>query len=63
MEENITSKKVKTSIYMTKEDEELLYEIFINRLRRDRKTDRSALLCEGLRLLHEQEIVNNKSKK
>jgi len=63
MEEINAPKKVKATLYMTKEDEQLLYELVINRLKRDRKTDRSALLCEGLSLLHEQELANNKSKK
>jgi len=46
---------------MTQEDETLLNEIFIKRLRDRRKTDKSALLCEGIRLLYEKEIgeLNN----
>jgi hypothetical protein len=35
---------------MTEEDETLLNEIFIKRLEDRRKTDKSALLCEGIRL-------------
>ncbi len=49
-------KKAKTTVYMTEEDEMMLNEIFIKRLRNRRKTDRSALLCEGIRLLYEKEI-------
>jgi len=41
-------KKAKATIYMTEADENLLNEIFIKRLRDRRKTDKSALLCEGL---------------
>ena len=48
-------KKFKTTIYMTKEDEDLLNEVFIKRLRQRKKTDRSALLCEGIKLLYEKE--------
>ena len=52
----IESKKVKTTVYMTEEEEMLLNELFIKRLRERRKTDKSALLCEGIRLLFEKEI-------
>lgn len=55
MTNDIELKKVKTTIYMTKEDEDLLNEIFIKRLRQRKKTDRSALLCEGIKLLYEKE--------
>jgi hypothetical protein len=49
-------KKTKTTVYMTDEEEILLNELFIKRLRERRKTDKSALLCEGIRLLFEKEI-------
>jgi hypothetical protein len=49
-------KKVKTTVYMTEEEETLLNELFIKRLRERRKTDKSALLCEGIKLLFEKEI-------
>ena len=52
-------KKVKTTIYMTKEDDDLLNEVFIKRLRQRKKTDRSALLCEGIKLLYEKECKVN----
>lgn len=55
MANDIELKKVKTTIYMTKEDDDLLNEVFIKRLRQRKKTDRSALLCEGIRLLYEKE--------
>lgn len=56
------SKKMKTTIYMSEEDENMLNEIFIKRLRDKRKTDRSALLCEGIRLLYQMEIAAGASK-
>jgi len=34
----------------------MLNELFIKRLREKRKTDKSALLCEGIRLLFKKEI-------
>ncbi len=49
-------KKAKTTVYMTDEEETLLNELFIKRLREKRKTDKSALLCEGIKLLFEKEI-------
>lgn len=51
-----TPMKSKTTVYMTEEEETLLNELFIKRLREKRKTDKSALFCEGIRLLFEKEI-------
>lgn len=50
------TKKAKTTVYMTDEIERLLDEVFIKRIRDRRKTDKSALLCEGIRLLYEKEM-------
>ena len=62
MNENNTPKKLKTSVYISENDETLLDEIFIKRMRDRNKTDRSTLLCEGIRLLYEKEIVSNETK-
>ena len=43
-----TPKKSKTTVYMTEEEETLLNELFIKRLREKRKTDKSALRIIGL---------------
>ena len=51
-----TQKKTKTTVYMTEEDETLLNELFIKRLRERQKTDKSTILCEGIRMLFEKEI-------
>jgi hypothetical protein len=51
LEQGKELKKAKTTIYMSEEDEKSLNEVFIKRLRERNKTDRSALLCEGIRLL------------
>ena len=53
---NEIAKKAKTTVYMTVEEETLLNELFIKRLRERRKTDKSALFCEGIRLLFKREI-------
>ncbi len=47
---------------MTDEEKTILNELFIKRLREKRITDKSALLCEGIRLLFVKEIesLNNK---
>lgn len=59
--ETETPSKVKTTIYMDEADDVLLNEVFIKRLRERKKTDRSALLCEGIRLLYEKEMGPIKS--
>lgn len=51
-----TPKKAKTTVYMTEEEETMLNELFIKRLREKRKTDKSALLCEGIKILFKKEI-------
>lgn len=53
------TKKAKTTVYMTEEEETLLNELFIKRLREKKKTDKSALFCEGIKLLFEREIGGN----
>jgi hypothetical protein len=54
--ETETPRKARTTLYMTEEDEMLLNEVFIKRLRARNKTDKSTLICEGIRLLYEKEI-------
>lgn len=49
-------KKVKTTVYMSEEDETYLNEVFIKRLRARNKTDKSTLFCEGIRLLYRKEV-------
>lgn len=49
-------KKIKTTVYMIENDEILLDEFFIKRIRDRNKTDRSALICESIRLLYEKEL-------
>jgi len=49
-------KKSKTTIYMKEDVEKLLDEVFIKRIRERKRTDRSTLISEGIRLLYEKEI-------
>jgi hypothetical protein len=49
-------KKAKATVYMNQEEEDLLNDLFIKRIKERRKTDKSAILCEGIRLLHEKEV-------
>jgi len=53
---NDSAKKAKTTVYMTEEEETFLNELFIKRLRERKKTDKSALFCEGIKLLFEKEL-------
>ena len=55
-QETEASKKFKTTVYLSEEDEKLLDEVFIKRLRERKKTDRSTLFCEGIRLLYKKEV-------
>ena len=52
-------KKAKATVYLNEEEETILNELFIKRLRERNKTDKSALFCEVIRLLFEREIGNN----
>lgn len=63
MKDTIIPKKAKTTVYMTEEEETFLNELFIKRLRERRKTDKSALFCEGIKLLYEREIESNQADK
>jgi len=56
MQEAECPKKTKTTLYMSESDERLLDEVFIKRLRERNKTDRSAIICEAIRLLYEKEV-------
>ncbi|MEI8366163.1 MAG: hypothetical protein WCF65_07065 [Parachlamydiaceae bacterium] len=61
--EQTSLKKAKTTVYMNEEEETLLNELFIKRLRERNKTDKSALLCEGIRLLFDKEIGGQNDQK
>lgn len=54
----MTQSKARSTVYMTEEDEAMLNELFIIRLRKKSKTDKSALFCEGIKLLFEKEMGN-----
>jgi hypothetical protein len=62
MEDTARNKKTKTTLYLSFDDEHLLDELFIKRIRDRKKTDRSSLLCEGIRLLYEKELGNSEEK-
>lgn len=48
-------KKIKTTLYLTEEAEKAFTELYIHRLRKDRKTDRSMIACEAIQALFEKE--------
>lgn len=49
-------KKVKLTLYLTHEELALFDEIYIKRLQKGKKTDRSTLFSEAVRLFHKQEL-------
>ena len=48
-------KKIKATIYLTEEAERAFTELYIHRLRKDRKTDRSLIACDAIQALFEKE--------
>ena len=48
-------KKIKATIYLTEEAEQAFTELYIHRLRKDRKIDRSIIACDAIRDLYEKE--------
>lgn len=48
-------KKIKTTIYLTEEAEQAFTELYIHRLRKDRKIDRSMIACDAIQMLFEKE--------
>lgn len=48
-------KKIKTTIYLTEEAEKAFTELYIHRLRKDRKIDRSMIACDAIEALFEKE--------
>jgi len=49
-------KKTKLTLYLTEEEERLFDAIYIERLKTQKKTDRSALFAEAIRLLYAKEV-------
>lgn len=50
-------KKIKTTIYLTEEAEQAFTELYIHRLRKDRKIDRSMIACDAIQMLFEKECM------
>jgi len=50
-------KKLKATIYLTEEAEQAFTELYIHRLRKDRKTDRSLIACDAIQALYEKECM------
>ena len=53
-----TKKKIKATIYLTEEAEQAFTELYIHRLRKDRKIDRSIIACDAILALYEKECCN-----
>ncbi len=54
-------KKIKATIYLTEEAEQAFTELYIHRLRKDRKIDRSMIACDAIQMLYEKECVGTPS--
>ena len=50
-------KKIKATIYLTEEAEHAFTELYIHRLRKDRKIDRSIIACDAILNLYESECI------
>lgn len=50
-------KKIKATIYLTEEAEQAFTELYIHRLRKDRKTDKSLIACDAIQALFEKECT------
>jgi len=48
--------KLKATFYLDSDANKYLTEVYINRLKNDKKTDRSALICEAIKLLYKNEF-------
>lgn len=48
-------KKIKATIYLTEEAERAFTELYIHRLRKDRKIDRSMIACDAIQALYEKD--------
>jgi hypothetical protein len=53
-------KKNKLTLYLTEEEEKKFNEIYISRLSKGKKCDRSALFAEAVDLLHKKECQGSK---
>lgn len=51
-------KKIKATVYLTEEAEQAFTELYIHRLRKDRKIDRSTIACDAIQALYERECAN-----
>ena len=53
--QNRNKKKFKATVYLTEEAEKAFTELYIHRLRKDRKIDRSMIACDAIQALYEKE--------
>ncbi|WP_075883961.1 hypothetical protein [Candidatus Protochlamydia sp. W-9] len=55
MAKHRNKKKIKATIYLTEEAEQAFTELYIHRLRKDRKINRSSIACDAIMDLYEKE--------
>ena len=58
--QNRHKRKIKATVYLTEEAEQAFTELYIHRLRKDRKVDRSMIACEAIHALFEKELGSSK---
>lgn len=56
--QNKNKKKIKATIYLTEEAEQAFTELYIHRLRKDRKIDRSTIACDAILALYKKECFH-----
>ena len=60
MSDTEQKKKTKTTIYLPEDVVILLDEVFISRMRKRKRPNRSNLICDAIRLLYEKEVGSTK---
>jgi hypothetical protein len=58
LSEKLKKKKTQSTFYLTEEAEEAFTELFIYRLRKDRKIDKSKIICDAILALYEKECCS-----
>jgi hypothetical protein len=46
----------KITVYLTEDAQEMFKDLYIERIRKDFKFDKSSLICEAIALLHQKEF-------
>lgn len=55
---NKNGKITEVTFYLDKNSKDFLIDIFVNRLKSSNKSDKSAIICEAIALLHQKDLYN-----